>query len=114
MSKYQVQVLNLNSLSVVLFRTTYETREEAMLAGQNYVRDRQQENGDDLFYRVVFGDGEESREDIAGIVLNLIRNRVLDEDYEDEDEDEEDYCQGCLSDCETCPYDDEDYDEDDC
>lgn len=80
MNKYQVQILNLTSLSVVLFSTTYNTREEAMLAGQNYVRDRQQENDDDLFYRVVFGNGEEDREDITKIVLNGVRKRMLTED----------------------------------
>lgn len=55
--KYQVQFFNSNTMRVTMPGILYSTREEAMLTGQNYVRDRQREDRNCLFYRVVIGDG---------------------------------------------------------
>ena len=57
--------------------TLYTDRTEACVAGQNYVRDRQQENHDDVFYRVLLAkDGKVAEPSYFTVV-------------DDEDKDEE-------------------------
>lgn len=51
--KFYVNVVNLTAGKMYSLPTLYTCRTEACVCGQNYVRDRQQENRDDVFYRVL-------------------------------------------------------------
>lgn len=88
---FKTEFVNLRSGEIFRLSTEYADRVEACVCGQNYCRDRQQEDGTVLFFRVVGAEAEE---------LHLICD--CDEDdcdgvcehcglcCEDEDEDEED------------------------
>lgn len=51
--QFFVEVVNLTVGKMYSLPTLYTDRTEACVCGQNYVRDRQQENHDDVFYRVL-------------------------------------------------------------
>lgn len=74
--KNQVQLFNIDTLTATVLPTVYDTREEAMLAGQNYVRDRQNEDGSCIFYRVVKGNGETRSECLMDSILAEIHERL--------------------------------------
>ena len=93
--KYFVNVVNLDAGKVYSLPTLYTDRTEACVAGQNYVRDRQQENYDYVFFRVLIAEDGKVNEpwhfEYGGWI-------------EDEDEDEDDpVCGDCDHDCQFCP-----------
>lgn len=51
--QFFVNVVNLTTGKMYSLPTLYTDRVEACVCGQNYVRDRQQENHDDVFYRIL-------------------------------------------------------------
>ena len=88
--QFYVNVVNLTAGKMYSLPTLYTDRVEACVCGQNYVRDRQQENRDDVFYRVLIAkDGKIAEPDYFTIVG-------------DEDEDdgtcphpEQEHCRNC-------------------
>ena len=106
--QFFVEVVNLTVGKMYSLPTLYTDRTEACVCGQNYVRDRQQENHDDVFYRVLLAKDDKVAEPSYFTVVN----------NEDEDEDDE-VCphpeQECCEDCpfysECWEFDDEDNDE---
>lgn len=52
-NQFFVNVVNLTIGKTYSLPTLYTDRIEACICGQNYVRDHQQENDDDVFYRVL-------------------------------------------------------------
>ena len=50
---YQIQFINSKTNKIFHLSSTYADRTEACVCGQNYCRDRQQEDGTVLFFRVV-------------------------------------------------------------
>ena len=100
--QFYVEVVNLTVGKMYSLPTLYTDRTEACVCGQNYVRDRQQENYDDVFYRVLIAkDGKVTEPSYFTVV-----------DDEDEDEEEMPTCGDCDGDCQFCPtnYDVEDED----
>ena len=80
--QYFVNVVNLETGKIFSLPTLYTDRVEACVCGQNYVRDRQQENHDDVFYRVLVAkDGKVAEPSYFTVV-------------DDEDEDNEEPEQG--------------------
>lgn len=58
--QYFVNVVNLETGKVFSLPTLYTDREEACICGQNYVRDRQAEDGyTPLFFRVLLAEDEQ-------------------------------------------------------
>lgn len=98
-----VQVVNLTKGKVFSLPTLYTDRTKACVRGQNYVRDRHQENHDDVFYRVLIAkDGKVAEPSYFTI--------VEDEDDEACPHPEQECCEGCpfFSEC----WEDEDENED--
>ena len=56
---FKTEFVNLHSGEIFRLPTTYTDRVEACVCGQNYCRDRQQEDGTVLFFRVVEAEAEE-------------------------------------------------------
>ena len=103
--QFYVEVVNLTVGKMYSLPTLYTDRTEACVCGQNYVRDRQQENYDDVFYRVLLAkDGKVAEPSYFTV--------VDDEDEDEEDEEEMPTCGNCDGDCQFCPtnYDVEDED----
>ena len=91
--QFYVEVVNLTVGKMYSLPTLYTDRTEACVCGQNYVRDRQQENYDDVFYRVLIAkDGKVTEPSYFTVV-----------DDEDEDEEEMPTCGDCDGDCQFCP-----------
>jgi hypothetical protein len=82
---FKTEFVNLRSGEIFRLPTSYSDRVEACVCGQNYCRDRQQEDGTKLFFRVV---------------VDLEKH----DDYYDED---------CEGECECCNLCCEDEDEED-
>lgn len=93
--QFYVNVVNLTAGKMYSLPTLYTDRTEACVCGQNYVRDRQQENHDDVFYRVLIA--------MDGKVLAPSYFTVEEDEDEDDWEcsDEQENCFGCphFSDC---------------
>lgn len=53
MKNFVVEMVNLNAGKIFYLPTTFADRAEACVGGQNYVRDRQGENHDLIFFRVL-------------------------------------------------------------
>ena len=87
--QFYVNVVNLTAGKMYSLPTLYTDRTEACVCGQNYVRDRQQENYDDVFYRVLIAND----------------GKVLAPSYFTIEEDEDDYdCPDEQEDCFGCPH----------
>ena len=56
---FKTEFVNLHSGEIFCLPTPYSDRVEACVCGQNYCRDRQQEDGTVLFFRVVEAEAEE-------------------------------------------------------
>lgn len=56
---FKTEFVNLHSGEIFRLPTPYTDRVEACVCGQNYCRDRQQEDGTVLFFRVVEAEAEE-------------------------------------------------------
>ena len=56
---FKTEFVNLRSGEIFRLPTPYSDRVEACVYGQNYCRDRQQEDGTVLFFRVVEAEAEE-------------------------------------------------------
>ena len=56
---FKTEFVNLRSGEIFRLSTEYADRVEACVCGQNYCRDRQQEDGTVLFFRVVEAEAEE-------------------------------------------------------
>ena len=94
---FKTEFVNLHSGEIFRLPTSYSDRVEACVCGQNYCRDRQQEDGTLLFFRVVVVEAEEELHPIC--------------EY-DEDEDEEE-CDGDCYRCGLCCEDEEESEEPD-
>lgn len=100
--QFFVNVVNLTAGKMYSLPTLYTDRVEACVCGQNYVRDRQQENRDDVFYRVLIAkDGKVAEPSYFTVV-----------DDEDEDEDDEACPHPEQECCEDCPFYSECWEED--
>ena len=98
--QFFVEVVNLTAGKMYSLPTLYTDRVEACVCGQNYVRDRQQENRDDVFYRVLIAkDGKVAEPSYFTVV-------------DDEDEDEEACPHPEQECCEDCPFYSECWEED--
>lgn len=90
--QFFVEVVNLTVGKMYSLPTLYTDRTEACVCGQNYVRDRQQENHDDVFYRVLLAkDGKVAEPSYFTVV-------------DDEDEDDEACPHPEQECCEDCPF----------
>ena len=105
--KMQIEFLNINTKKRFVLPTVYTDRVEACVCGQNYTRDRQNEDGTILFFRVV--DYIESNEDEKCphpeqecCASCSHYSECWDED-EDEDEDDE-VCPEDVETCLVCPH----------
>lgn len=76
MDKMYVQIFNLTTGKKFSLPTLYTNRTEACVCGQNYIRDRQQENYDTVFYRVLIAED--------GKVAEPSYFTIIDDDEEDE------------------------------
>lgn len=84
--QFFVEVVNLTAGKMYSLPTLYTDRVEACVCGQNYVRDRQQENHDDVFYRVL-----------------LAKNgKIAEPSYFTIVEEDEEKCNGDCFDCQHC------------
>jgi hypothetical protein len=104
--QFYVNVVNLTAGKMYSLPILYPDRVEACVCGQNYVRDRRQENHDDVFYRVLIAkDGKVAEPDYFTI--------VGDEDEDDEacPHSEQECCEDCPFYSECWEFDDEDNDE---
>lgn len=54
--QFYVNVINLTVGKMYSLPTLYTDRTEACVCGQNYVRDRQRESSDEVFYRVLIAE----------------------------------------------------------
>jgi hypothetical protein len=54
--RFYVNVVNLTVGKMYSLPTLYTDRTEACIRGQNYIRNRQRENRDDVFYRVLIAE----------------------------------------------------------
>ena len=94
-----VQVINLNTGKIFSLPTLYTDRTEACICGQNYIRDRQAENFNEiLFFRVLYAreNGEVAPE-----------HYLWDDQLEEEEEEEEDNCDGECERCGLCCEDED-------
>ena len=103
--QFFVNVVNLTAGKMYSLPTLYTDRTEACVCGQNYVRDRQQENHDDVFYRVLIAKD--------GKVAEPSYFTVVDDEDEDDCEcpDEQEDCFGCPNFSECWEDEDEDAEE---
>lgn len=104
---FKTEFVNLHSGEIFRLPTPYSDRVEACVCGQNYCRDRQQEDGTLLFFRVVVDlekhDDNYYEDDCDG-VYELCGLCCEDEDEEDSEESEleqhrEDLFQSLLEYC---------------
>lgn len=106
--QFFVNVVNLTAGKMYSLPTLYTDRVEACVCGQNYVRDRQQENRDDVFYRVLIAKD--------GKVAEPSYFTVVDDEDEDEDDcecpDEQEDCFGCPNFSECWEEEEEEEEED--
>ena len=100
--QFYVEVVNLTIGKMYSLPTLYTDRTEACVCGQNYVRDRQQESRDDVFYRVLLAKNGKVTEPSYFTVV----------DDEDEDEDDEACPHPEQECCEDCPFYSECWEED--
>lgn len=103
-----VQVVNLTEGKMYSLPTLYTDRTEACICGQNYVRDRYQENHDAVFYRVLIAKD--------GKVLEPSYFTVVNEEDENTDDEacphpEQECCESCPFYSECWDFDDEDDEE---
>ena len=82
---FKTEFVNLRSGEIFRLPTSYSDRIEACVCGQNYCRDRQQEDGTQLFFRVV---------------VDLEKH---DDDYYEDD------CEGECEHCGLCCEDESEY-----
>ena len=85
----KVQFFNRTTGKTFILPTPYTDRVEACVCGQNYCRDRQQEDGTELFYRVI----------VEGEYYQPKQEDALICDYDEEDCDDDCYrCGLCCED----------------
>ena len=77
---FKVQFFNRTTGEIFTLHTPYTDRTEACVCGQNYCRDRQQEDGTALFFRVVLDDNDHKSDQQAHPI-----------------------CGECDNDCQFCP-----------
>ena len=92
---FKTEFVNLHSGEIFRLPTPYTDRVEACVCGQNYCRDRQQEDGTVLFFRVVEAEAEElhpicecDEDDCDGVCE---RCGLCCEDEDEEDSEEPDW-----------------------
>lgn len=93
--KFFVQVVNLDAGKVYSLPTLHTDRVEACVCGQNYVRDRQQEDCSDVFYRVLIAKGDRVAEPWQLECLGWVE--------EQEELELEDVCPEEVESCRVCP-----------
>ena len=108
--QFFVEVVNLTVGKMYSLPTLYTDRTEACICGQNYVRDRQQENHDDVFYRVLLAKDGKVAEPSYFTVVN---GKDEDEDDEACPHPEQECCEDCPFYSECWGFDDEDEEEKD-
>lgn len=91
---FKTEFVNLHSGEIFRLSTPYTDRVEACVCGQNYCRDRQQEDGTVLFFRVVEAEAEElhpicecDEDDCDGVCEHC--GLCCEDEDEDEEESEE-------------------------
>ena len=94
---FKVQFFNIGTDEIFALPTLYTDRVEACVCGQNYCRDRQHEDGTELFFRVVVVDNEQESYQQAHPICNC----------------DEDDCDGECECCGLCCEDEEDSEEPD-
>lgn len=97
--QFFVNVVNLTTGKMYSLPTLYTDRVEACVCGQNYVRDRQQENHDDVFYRILVAKD--------GKVIEPSYFTVVDDEDDETCPHPEQEC------CESCPFYSECWEEND-
>lgn len=101
MKKFYICTFNLNTGAITNLPKLYDNREEAILAGQDYVKNREYEDSTVLFYRVHFiKDMEEVSKNEITNIYEIVKTETLRELIEEDEDDEGD----CDHDCYLCPY----------